>query len=86
LPEHEATVSILVIGTFNNWDRVLTSNLKGTWLRMRYEIPMMLRQNKGAIVNTASVAGLVGFPNIPRLQRVQGRCDPADQDGVLRDR
>ena len=43
------------------WDRVMGINLKGVWLCMRYEIPQMLRQGSGAIVNTASVAGLVGI-------------------------
>lgn len=32
---------------------------------MKYEIPQMLKQGKGAIVNNASIAGLVGFPGIP---------------------
>lgn len=51
--------------TEENWDRVMNINLKGVWLCMKYEIPYMLEQGKGAIVNTASVAGLVGFLNIP---------------------
>ncbi|MDN3668100.1 SDR family oxidoreductase [Echinicola jeungdonensis] len=51
--------------TLENWDRTVDVNLKGIWLCMKYEIPLMLRQNKGAIVNTASVAGLVGFPGLP---------------------
>ncbi|GIX49235.1 MAG: short chain dehydrogenase [Candidatus Tectimicrobiota bacterium] len=42
------------------WDRVLAVNLKGVWLCMKYEIAQMLRQGGGAIVNTASLAGLVG--------------------------
>ncbi len=44
------------------WDRVLAVNLKGVWLCMKYEILQMLKQGGGAIVNTASVAGLVGLP------------------------
>jgi NAD(P)-dependent dehydrogenase (short-subunit alcohol dehydrogenase family) len=32
---------------------------------MKYEIPQMLKQGGGAIVNCSSIAGLVGFPNIP---------------------
>ena len=42
------------------WDRVIDVNLKGVWLCMKYEIPQMLIQGGGAIVNTSSVAGLVG--------------------------
>jgi NAD(P)-dependent dehydrogenase (short-subunit alcohol dehydrogenase family) len=45
-----------------SWDRVLGINLKGVWLCMRYEIPQMLQQGGGAIVNTASIWGLVGAP------------------------
>jgi NAD(P)-dependent dehydrogenase (short-subunit alcohol dehydrogenase family) len=43
-----------------DWDRVLAVNLKGVWLCMKYEIPQMVQQGGGAIVNTASLAGLVG--------------------------
>lgn len=46
------------------WDRVLAVNLKGVWLCMKYEILQMLKQGGGAIVNTASVAGLVGLPGL----------------------
>jgi NAD(P)-dependent dehydrogenase (short-subunit alcohol dehydrogenase family) len=45
-----------------SWDRVIGINLKGVWLCMRYEIPQMLEQGGGAIVNTASIWGLVGAP------------------------
>src|SRR5579864_5539532 len=51
--------------TEENWDRVLAVNLKGPWLCMKYEIPQMLKQGEGVIVNCSSVAGLVGFPGIP---------------------
>ena len=45
----------------DDWHRVLAVNLTGVWLCMKYEIPQMLRHGGGAIVNTASVAGLVGL-------------------------
>ena len=44
-----------------DWDRVLSINLKGVWLCMKAEIPHMLKQGGGAIVNTASIAGLAGL-------------------------
>ena len=46
------------------WDRVISINLKGVWLCMKYEIPQMLKQGSGAIVNTASAAGLVGVQGL----------------------
>ncbi|QIZ35971.1 SDR family NAD(P)-dependent oxidoreductase [Saccharopolyspora sp. ASAGF58] len=46
--------------TEENFDRVLAVNLKGVWLCLKYELAHMLDQGHGAIVNVASVAGLVG--------------------------
>lgn len=43
------------------FDRVIQVNLKGTWLCMKAELEQMVRQGTGAIVNTASLAGLTGF-------------------------
>ena len=51
--------------TEENFDRTIGVNLKGIWLCMKYELPLMLRQGKGVIVNNASVAGLIGFPGLP---------------------
>ena len=42
------------------WDRLMAINLKGVWLCMRAEIPAMLDQGGGAIVNSASISSLVG--------------------------
>ncbi len=42
------------------WNRLIDVNLKGVFLSMKYEIPAMLAAGGGAIVNTASAAGLVG--------------------------
>jgi len=51
--------------TEEEWDRIIAINLKGVWLCMKYEIPQMLKQGKGAIVNTSSQLGLVGLPKRP---------------------
>src|SRR5271166_2945224 len=40
------------------FDRMIEVNLKGVWLCMRHELPQMQAQGAGAIVNTASIAGL----------------------------
>lgn len=48
-----------------NWHKTLNVNLTGVWLCMKNEIAVMLDQGKGAIVNCASVAGLIGFPGLP---------------------
>ena len=47
--------------TEEEWDRVISINLKGLWLSMKYQIAQMLAQGDGgSIVNASSVAGLVG--------------------------
>ena len=51
--------------TSQNWDQVIGVNLKGVWLCMKYELPAMMAAGGGSIVNCSSIAGLVGFPNIP---------------------
>ena len=43
-----------------DFDRVLAVNAKGVWLAMKYELKQMQKQGRGAIVNNASVAGVVG--------------------------
>lgn len=53
--------NLLADCTEEDWERTIGINLKGVWLCMKYEIPYMLRQGKGAIVNTASVSGLVAY-------------------------
>lgn len=45
----------------DEFDRTIAVNLKGVWLGMKYQIPQMLKQGGGTIVNTASIAGLVGM-------------------------
>jgi NAD(P)-dependent dehydrogenase (short-subunit alcohol dehydrogenase family) len=47
------------------FDAVIGVNVKGVFLGLRHVLPVMLRQKRGAIVNTASVAGLVATPGMP---------------------
>jgi NAD(P)-dependent dehydrogenase (short-subunit alcohol dehydrogenase family) len=47
------------------FDAVMGVNVKGVFLGLRYVLPVMLQQKRGAIVNTASVAGLVASPGMP---------------------
>lgn len=51
--------------TEENWDEIVKINLKGTFLCMKYEINQMLKQRKGAIVNTASSTSFIGAPGLP---------------------
>jgi len=44
------------------WDRMLAVNLTGVWLCMKHELAAMEGQGGGVIVNTSSIAGLVGLP------------------------
>lgn len=49
-----------------DFDRIIAINLKGVWLCMKYQIQQMLQQaSGGVIVNTASVAGLIGAHSLP---------------------
>jgi NAD(P)-dependent dehydrogenase (short-subunit alcohol dehydrogenase family) len=56
----DALTADYAVGTF---DKVIGVNLRGTWLCMKYEIPLVLK-TAGTIVNTASIASLVGFETL----------------------
>jgi NAD(P)-dependent dehydrogenase (short-subunit alcohol dehydrogenase family) len=61
----EGAIGDTAVCTEDNFDRVVAIDLKAVWLCMKYEIPQMLKQGGGAIVNTASIAGLLGFNGLP---------------------
>jgi len=71
----EGIVSMTADGSEDSWDQVMGVNLRGVWLCMKFEIPQMLKQGGGTIVNTASVGGLVG------LQGLSAYC--ASKGGVV---
>ena len=47
--------------TEDTYDRIMNINVRGVWLSLKHEIPAMLKTGGGAIVNNASIAGLVGL-------------------------
>jgi len=47
------------------WDRIIDTNLRGVFLCMKHEIPLILKQGGGAIVNTSSGAGIIGIKGSP---------------------
>ncbi len=49
----------------DGFDAVIGVNLKGVFLGLRHVLPVMIEQGAGAVVNTASVAGLFGGPGMP---------------------
>jgi NAD(P)-dependent dehydrogenase (short-subunit alcohol dehydrogenase family) len=46
------------------WDRTINANLKGIWLSLKYQIPIMLHQKGGVIVNMASMSAIIGNPGV----------------------
>ena len=48
----------------DEFDRVMAVNVRGVFLGLKYVLPVMTANGTGAVVNTASVAGLVGTPNM----------------------
>jgi NAD(P)-dependent dehydrogenase (short-subunit alcohol dehydrogenase family) len=51
--------------SLEEWNQVVALNLTGVFLGLKYEIPQMVAQGGGAIVNTSSGAGLMGFAGLP---------------------
>lgn len=57
-------VDTAVDQTEDEWDRIISVNLKGSWLGMRAVLPTMLERGSGAIVNIASEAAIIGIPGL----------------------
>ena len=47
------------------WNRIIDIDLRGVFLCMKHEIPLILKQGRGAIVNTSSGAGIIGIKGSP---------------------
>ena len=61
----EETFTPLSNQTEEAYDQIMDINVKGVWLSLKHEIPAMLKTGGGAIVNSSSIAGLVGFAMAP---------------------
>ncbi len=59
----EGDQAALVDYSTETWNRIMGINLTGVWLCMKHQIPAMLENGGGAIVNNASILGTVGFAN-----------------------
>jgi len=51
--------------TSSLFDKIMNVNVKGTWLSMKYELPQMLKNGGGALVNNSSVFGVIANPQLP---------------------
>ncbi len=58
--------------SLENWEQVINTNLKGVFLGMKYGIPAMLKSGGGSIINTASVAALIGEAYFPAYGASKG--------------
>jgi NAD(P)-dependent dehydrogenase (short-subunit alcohol dehydrogenase family) len=60
----EGDIAPLTKYSLESFRRVLDVNVVGVFLGMKHVLPVMLQQDKGSIINTASIAGLIGSPHI----------------------
>jgi NAD(P)-dependent dehydrogenase (short-subunit alcohol dehydrogenase family) len=64
------------------WNEVVAVNLTGVFLAMKHEIPAMLKNGGGAIVNTSSVGGVIGNPGLLRGETWRHRADQGGGFGI----
>lgn len=57
----EETIAPLTEKSVEVFDQVMAVNVRGVWLSMKHQIPAMKRSGGGSIVNTSSIAGIIGF-------------------------
>lgn len=57
----EEAIGPLETKDVETFDQLMNINVKGVWLSMKYQIPAMKKSGGGSIVNTSSVAGMIGF-------------------------
>jgi NAD(P)-dependent dehydrogenase (short-subunit alcohol dehydrogenase family) len=60
----EGDIAPITKYSLETFRRVIDVNVVGVFLGLKHVLPVMLKQNKGSIINTASIAGLIGSPDI----------------------
>ncbi|GAB6931039.1 SDR family oxidoreductase [Paenibacillus sp. JCM 10914] len=60
----EGKVAPLVDQNVKDFDQVLSVNVRGVFLGMKYVLPHLIKQGSGSVINTSSVAGLDGSPGV----------------------
>ena len=60
----EGDIAPITRYSLDSFRRVLDVNVVGVFLGLKHVLPVMLKQDKGSIINTASIAGLMGSPEI----------------------
>lgn len=65
------------------WDRTINANLKGIWLSLKYQIPIMLQQKKGVIVNMASMSAIIGNPGVSIYSASKGGVVALTQSAAI---
>ena len=67
------TVAEAADATRDDFDRVMSINLRGVWSCMKFELRQMLKQEGGAIVNCSSIGGTSGRPKARNISSLQTR-------------
>jgi NAD(P)-dependent dehydrogenase (short-subunit alcohol dehydrogenase family) len=60
----EGDIAPITKYSLETFRRVIDVNVVGVFLGLKHVLPVMLKQNRGSIINTASIAGLIGSPEI----------------------
>ncbi|OCR00278.1 short chain dehydrogenase [Oscillatoriales cyanobacterium USR001] len=66
-----------------DWDRTINANLKGIWLSLKYQIPIMLQQRGGVIVNMASMSAIIGNPGVSIYSASKGGVIALTQSAAI---
>jgi len=65
------------------WDRTINANLKGIWLSLKYQIPIMLQHKGGVIVNMASMSAIIGNPGVSIYSASKGGVVALTQSAAI---